>query len=60
MDIPKANGIAPLYHYQRNASHPRTGGLNAGLYIDKEGYLASPFFDHTNTITFVAKDERKV
>jgi beta-glucosidase len=43
VDIPRANGIAPLYHYQRNASHPKTGGLNAGLYIDKEGYLARPF-----------------
>lgn len=43
VDIPKANGIAPLYHYQRNASHPKTGGLNAGLYIDREGYLSRPF-----------------
>lgn len=43
LDIPKANGIAPLYHYQRNASHPKTGGLNAGLYIDREGYLSRPF-----------------
>ncbi|MHB8127851.1 MAG: beta-glucosidase family protein [Mobilitalea sp.] len=43
VDVPKANGIAPLYHYQRNASHPKTGGLNAGLYIDREGYLSRPF-----------------